>query len=169
MRNFIKVLVLCKKIGSENVLKATKEANFDFLTKLYNRREFYRRIEEEEVRTSRYEEVFSVIFFDVDGLKKINNELGHDKGDEVLQFVASVIKKEKRKIDVAARWGGDEFLVLLPCTEKQEAEILAQRINLVINREGVSLSYGISTFEKGMSVDELIRRADEKMYRSREE
>ena len=162
MRELLRVFVLLKKFGPRKILKLIEEAEKDFLTNVYNRRGFLLRAEEEAERAVRGGGLFSLVFIDVDGLKKINDNHGHKEGDKHLHNIALVIKSRVRKIDIIGRWGGDEFVVLLPQVDKKDANIAAERIC-----EDLGLSWGISSFREGASLGKIIREADEEMYKKR--
>jgi len=100
----------------------------DPLTELYNRRYFMSTIEKEFNRTVRFQSPTSCLMIDIDYFKKVNDEYGHHAGDLVLKEIARIIKDHIRKIDTAARWGGEEFIVLLPETKKEDALQAAKRI-----------------------------------------
>lgn len=110
------------------LLKVETLAITDPLTELFNRRHFGNTIEKEFNRTIRYLSPTSCLMIDIDYFKKINDEYGHHTGDVVLKEIAKVIKSCIREIDTVARWGGEEFIVLLPETKKENALQAAKRI-----------------------------------------
>jgi diguanylate cyclase (GGDEF)-like protein len=112
----------------EVLLKVETLAITDPLTELFNRRHFSTTIEKEFNRTVRFQSPTSCLMIDIDYFKKINDEYGHHTGDLVLKEIAKIIKDNIRKIDTAARWGGEEFIVLLPGTKKENALHAAKRI-----------------------------------------
>ena len=116
----------------EVLLKVEQLAITDPLTELFNRRRFETSLENEFKRTMRYGSPNSCLMIDVDFFKKINDEFGHHAGDVVLKEIAQVIKSCIRDIDVVARWGGEEFIVLLPETKKEEALKVGMRIRETI-------------------------------------
>jgi len=149
----------------------------DGLTKLYNHRHFYDRLYEEFSRASRYQEPLSLIFFDVDDFKRINDTYGHFRGDEVLGKIGGCIKRVVRECDIAARYGGDEFAVLLPNTGADGADKIARRLRTIIGEqrfenlpgETIMVSTGVSTFAAGNleSHDQLVLLADAAMYEAK--
>ncbi len=149
-----------------------RSANLDPLTGLYNVRFFYKALEAEIERGIRYNSNFSIIFMDIDHLKQINDTLGHLKGDEVIKKVAHTIISSLRSVDVAARYGGDEFAILLPETGVEEAAKIAKRIRSRITDlplrgklPSFTISIGISTFPKdGKTAKTLMSKADYCMY-----
>lgn len=140
----------------------------DKLTGLYNRR-FY----EEEIKRLDSERnlPISIIIGDVNGLKLVNDAFGHDKGDELLQKAAAFIKSACRIEDIVARWGGDEFVILLPKTKTEEAEEIVKRIkdmysNIYINALSVSISFGWDTKRKpDEDILKVLKSAEDYMYK----
>ncbi len=128
-------------------------AQTDPLTGLHNRRYLTIKVREEMLRSQRYKHPFSVVIVDLDGFKEVNDELGHDQGDLVLVAVADEIRKQVRSTDTVSRWGGDEFVLLLSETGRQQALLLAERIRNAIDsvspkagEAGVTASIGVSTY-----------------------
>ncbi len=156
---------------------AIRVSTVDSLTGLFNRTFFFAALEREIARCARSGRGFCLLMMDLDELKSINDRLGHFHGDRVLRGVGEVIAGGVRKIDTAARYGGDEFVVLLPETDPTGAFILAEKIRLgvgalPIELPGVatrpSLSIGVVSFpDNGRSADELIISADGAMYASK--
>jgi len=155
-----------------------REASHDPLTRLNNRRLFLERTQQEVTRSAASGDSFSVVFLDVDGLKRINDSYGHLAGDALLREVSNALVDAVRGEDVVARYGGDEFVVLLPATGASAAEIVAQRISDGIARHrfmagrdllqipGVSL--GVATFpQNGTTAEDLLAAADATLYRQK--
>jgi diguanylate cyclase (GGDEF)-like protein len=146
----------------------------DALTGLVNRRALQRRLADDLRRSRRYGSLVSLLLVDVDGLKRINDEKGHAAGDRVIRRVADAITATLREADVGARWGGDEFAILLPNTPGDAARHSAERLAARLrwrrhaDAEPVTVSVGISTFDpaQDMHVDaeELTHLADEALY-----
>ncbi|MDZ7842902.1 MAG: diguanylate cyclase [Gammaproteobacteria bacterium] len=149
-------------------------AEHDPLTEVFNRYAFQERLEEEMRRAKRYGGAFSLIMFDLDHFKAVNDGYGHDVGDEVLRRVASLAGEELRDGDLLARWGGEEFMILLPETDPESARLVAERIRARIARtdlEGaprVTVSLGIAGSIAGEPHEELIRRVDRALYQAKE-
>jgi diguanylate cyclase (GGDEF)-like protein len=150
-----------------------KEVSFkDEVTRLYNRRFFSIRLEEEVSRYRRFNHPVSVVLLDLDGFKAINDELGHAMGDETLRGVGELLLKHSRGINVICRYGGDEFAVLLVETPKAGAQIYADRTRQVLDLhvfphgQRISASFGIATLPEdvGAAAEDLLRAADEALY-----
>jgi diguanylate cyclase (GGDEF)-like protein len=156
---------------------AIELSTVDSLTGLYNRAYVFAAVDREIQRSARSRRGFCLLMMDLDDLKPINDRFGHFHGDRVLRGVSEIIRHGVRRLDTAARYGGDEFVVLLPETARSGAYVLAEKI-----REGVSdlaietpmdrirtsLSIGIVTYpEDGRTADELMISADQAMYASK--
>ena len=150
-------------------------ATVDGLTGLFVRRYFDRRVDEEIARGQRHSTVFSVIMMDLDDFSAVNNRYGHPAGDAVLRQIARVIRADTRAIDIPARFGGEEFAVILPGTPVDEALIVAKRMclhirNNVVRFEDqeivVSASVGVTAYLPGsdQKATDVIAQADEMMY-----
>ena len=151
----------------------------DGLTKLYNSRYFYNQIKAEIDRTSRYQRPLSLLLLDIDQFKEYNDSYGHLEGDKVLVRLGQVIKSCLRKMDSAYRYGGEEFTVILPETEGEEASTVAERIRASVTMEqfiplkengpiSISISVGVTEFSPGEEVATLVQRADKAMYLSKQ-
>ncbi len=149
-----------------------EESKIDPLTGLHNRREFAVCADREIEKARRYSDPLSIIFFDLDGLKKINDEYGHHAGDLAICRLSESIKSSLRMIDYSFRMGGDEFIVILPHTDASGAHKVAQRVKsgLIEKRPSkivVEASFGISAFQEGMSIADMVREADHRMYKDK--
>jgi diguanylate cyclase (GGDEF)-like protein len=147
----------------------------DDCTGLFNARHLYKTLDSEVYRSARFGYEFSVIFLDLDRFKQVNDTNGHLVGSKLLREVGQLIKQHLRLIDFAFRYGGDEFVILLPQTTKEQATIACRRILEVmrahhfLKEEGLNLklraSFGLATYPSdAASAHELIRQADEMMY-----
>jgi len=155
------------------VLSAT-----DALTRLPNRRALRHRLEQEVRRAERYRTPISLLFADVDGLKRINDEHGHKAGDEAIRGIAAAITATLRTSDLGARWGGDEFAMVLPNADADAAQHSAERLVAhMAQQEGgagnqVTVSVGIATFDpsqaRSTSVEQLEQYADRALYAAKE-
>lgn len=156
---------------------AIRLSTVDSLTDLYNRAFLFNGVEREIQRSRRFKRGFCLLMMDLDGLKSINDRFGHYQGDVVLRAVAGIIREGSRSVDVAARYGGDEFVALLPETDPSGAYVVAEKIRqgvteLVVEAAGqqvtTSLSIGVVSYpEDGLTADELMIAADEAMYLSK--
>ncbi|MEO2069444.1 MAG: diguanylate cyclase [Desulfurobacteriaceae bacterium] len=141
----------------------------DALTGLYRRDILHDLIEKEFYRSKRYGYHFSILMIDTDDFKKINDTYGHLVGDKVLKKVAETIRKTLRKSDIAVRYGGEEFLVILPHTDLNKAGIVAERLRKNIEKldiEGlkVTVSIGVADNSLSSNLEELIQKADQALY-----
>lgn len=151
----------------------------DNLTGLHNQRHFFAVLETEIERARRHHRPLNLICIDLDNFKQVNDVLGHLEGDNALRFTAHVMQAELRKVDMAFRYGGDEFMVLLLDTPGEEARAIGRRLKTAFNQywaekwmpkpgcPEVSLSIGIAEFDQQESAKELMRRADILMYESK--
>jgi two-component system cell cycle response regulator len=148
----------------------------DSLTRLLNARGFASRLHSEIQRSRRYREPLSVLFLDLDGLKNVNDAYGHRAGSQALREVAGVIRTELRQTDTGARWGGDEFTVIAPNTNKDAATSFAERIRTgIADHVGewrLTASIGIATLdwkatEMVPDAQALLRDADAAMYEAK--
>ena len=147
----------------------------DSLTGLYDRRYFKVKLHEEFQRARRYNRPFSIVMADLDNFKDINDTYGHVEGDHTLKAVAALLKAQIRKVDIIARYGGDEFVMFFPEKEKQAARQLSERLKEQFSREtfvngsAVSISFGIASYpEDGSNVEDLIDKADQAMYHAKQ-
>jgi diguanylate cyclase (GGDEF)-like protein len=147
--------------------RLTALADRDPLTGLSNRRAFLGRVAEETRRAARHPAPISLLLLDVDHLKELNDERGHDAGDAALVAVAAAIQIACRSIDVGARWGGDEFAVLLPSTSKEAARVVAERIQATLRVRGTTVSIGIASTAPGRESTDLLGGADASLYEAK--
>ena len=154
------------------------KATVDELTGLYVRHHFMQRISDERTRSQRYRSPFALLMLDLDTFKEINDRHGHNAGDRFLRLVADAIRQSLRASDIACRWGGDEFCVLLPQAHVEAARGTAERIRKGIEALSATLpgirataSIGIATYPNDFdgNLDDLVRRADQALYRAKRE
>jgi diguanylate cyclase (GGDEF)-like protein len=153
-------------------------ATHDLLTELLSRREFEKRLEASLSEADRYGFPVSLMMIDLDHFKEINDTHGHSAGDEVLKRFGQILKEEKREADVAGRYGGEEFSVVLPHTELDDAKKLSERISDALKGEtfagpdddfGVTCSIGLTDYAVDAETrDQLVKRADRALYRAKE-
>jgi diguanylate cyclase (GGDEF)-like protein len=158
--------------------KVEEMALKDTLTGLYNRRYFQQILDYELNRAKRYHQPISLIFLDVDHFKKINDTYGHSVGDQFLKQIANKFSSLFRTTDLAARYAGDEFVAILPATDREGSNILAKRILEVLSQHQilvrgtklqVSVSIGVATYENFENIGSmgLVARADKAMYEAK--
>ncbi|MDO9302982.1 MAG: GGDEF domain-containing protein [Anaerolineales bacterium] len=167
-----------KQTEVEAILTQAKElSNVDVLTFLPNRRMIVRELQDEVLRAERYNTPFSISVADVDFFKKVNDSYGHLVGDEVLRHVGYQLRDHIRHPDLAGRYGGEEFLILLPNTASAEAAEQAARLckyvretKVHVNNHvlSVTISIGVAQFQPGLDTwDTLLNRADNAMYEAK--
>ncbi|HEY4227994.1 MAG TPA: GGDEF domain-containing protein [Candidatus Limnocylindrales bacterium] len=154
---------------------AIRMSTIDSMTGLFNRTFFFSALEREIARGDRSGRAFCLVMLDLDDLKAVNDRYGHIAGDQVLRTVADVVRNGVRKIDVAARYGGDEFVALLPETDPTGGWVLAEKIRLTVADQGApgidpspTVSVGVVSYPAdGRSADALLVSADRAMYASK--
>lgn len=152
----------------------THMAMYDALTDILSRRALLEQVEVERQRTMRYKRDLSLLMIDIDRFKKVNDTYGHLAGDVVLKEIAQTLKKQTRRSDFVGRYGGEEFLIILPETSLDKALILAEKLRkrvaeLTITAndhvlKGITVSIGASAYENDPNVDEFISRSDKWLY-----
>jgi len=157
--------------------KTVKASRFDNLTGLYNRQSFDETLEREINRAKRHEQELSILFFDLDDFKEVNDSFGHQTGDEVLKQVAKIVLDEKRSEDLAARYGGEEIVVIMPETGKVDSLVLGERIRQRVEEMRIDLnghtvrltiSGGLASFpENATDAKSLLKCADNALYRAK--
>ncbi len=177
----IKLLADNSAIAIENGMlhkKIEELAITDGLTHLYNHRYFKEALHKEIKRSERYNLIFSVIMFDIDNFKKINDTYGHPKGDEVLKGLSQIAKEIfQREIDVVARYGGEEFIIILPQTTKARASVVAEKIRSIVKEklwvsvslpEVVTISLGVAVYPTDGETEEvIIQSVDGALYKAK--
>jgi len=142
----------------------------DFLTKVFNRRALYEKLEYEISRSERYLYPFSILMVDIDYFKKVNDTYGHLTGDRILVQVAEMIGNTIRKTDIFGRYGGEEFLLILPEIDRQSGIVVAEKIRKSIQdatfAENIKItaSLGLVEYKHGTSIDDLVNAADSMLY-----
>jgi len=148
-------------------------ATTDKLTGAYNRTKFKEIIEREMARVKRFGTKLSMIIFDIDHFKEINDTYGHNFGDHVLRTLARIVQHNIRKIDYFVRWGGEEFMIISTETDLQKAYALAERMRIMIekkrfkNNRKMTVSFGVTEFKKNDTENSFIKRADDAMYQAK--
>ncbi len=153
----------------------------DDLTGVYNRRLFKDRLQEEVKRAMRYKRPISLLMLDIDGFKEVNDNFGHMVGDVVLEKFAQLLKASCREVDVVARYGGDEFSIILPETDNQGAMLIAERISKKVEKQvflkkdegktiNLTISVGVSTCTRVMEeTEDILHFADKALSLAKKE
>ncbi len=156
-----------------DVTQLNRLATLDQLTQIPNRFEFDKVLAHAHSVAQRYQKTFSILLLDIDYFKNINDTYGHLAGDEVLKGFSALLKQQIRDSDVVARWGGEEFMILLPNTTldsaRKMAESLRQRVEIHPFGEGmnVTCSIGVAEYMQGEKEDSLLKRVDEQLYKAK--
>ena len=170
------IALTLEKIGLFNEIKTL--SIHDGLTGIYNHAYIVEALKDEIERSKRYGSSLSVVLVDIDDFKKVNDTFGHLAGDLVLRRLADLLKFSLRTIDIVGRYGGEEFLAILPETDGMNGHTVAERFRDMIEREAfvyeddrmkVTVSGGIGSYEHGMDVNKLIKLADDNLYRAKRE
>ena len=157
--------------------KFEKQAQQDILTRLPNRRGIQQFIEFESARARRQKKPLTLILCDIDRFKRVNDQYGHDGGDEVLKHVSDLFKASIREQDGVARWGGEEFLFVLPDTEESNAVVLAEKVRETLATSLVELqqekvvitaSFGVAQIDFEQGLDKALTLADKALYKAKE-
>jgi diguanylate cyclase (GGDEF)-like protein len=165
-------------IGNIALFERTQQqARTDGLTGLVNHKTFYEMLERELWRSRRFGEQISLIMIDVDNLKHINDQYGHRAGDKVIKEISQRIKETIRQIDIAARYGGDEFAIILPNTSLMDATVVSERlVGLVAqgpvvwrkDQIAISISVGIGQLDENDTPDDIASRSDKALYSAKQ-
>ncbi|MCK4874276.1 MAG: diguanylate cyclase [Sulfurimonas sp.] len=154
--------------------KIEEKAYIDSLTGVYNRNKFDEVLDYEVKQAKRYHSSLSIAIVDIDHFKQFNDTYGHLLGDEVLSLLAKTIQKNIRDTDVFARWGGEEFVVLMPSTNINEAKTAADHLRKKVEQielkdiGGITASFGVTQFLEHDNEEELFKRADRALYKAKE-
>jgi len=173
--------LLCEIIGSamSNIQlyeEVRQQARTDSMTGLLNYRAFYDRLDKEVQRCRRYGGALSLVMIDLDNLKEANSRHGHRAGDAVVMHVAKEITACTRDIDVSARYGGDEFAIILPNTQLEEALVVARRLSEMVRRRpveltdgeiAVSVSVGVGQYKADCTIEDFVNAADMALFESK--
>jgi len=160
----------------EKVAQRTQEleklAKLDPLTNLYNRRVMQELLQRDLARARRHKSPLTVVYFDLDDFKSVNDTQGHLKGDEVLKYIGQYLLENIREIDIPCRYGGDEFCIILPDCELDSAFTICEKLIAAFEQQypELHLSFGLiaAPLDSTVDAEELINRADKKMYQAKE-
>lgn len=150
-------------------------ASTDALTKLYNRAKLDESLKNEINRTNRFQHELGIILLDIDHFKSVNDTYGHNVGDTLLIEISNILKKNTRDTDIVGRWGGEEFLIVCPETDKAGLLKLAENLRIAIKNANFTTvgektsSFGCSLYEKNENIKEFISKADKALYNAKEE
>lgn len=150
-----------------------KLANTDRLTGLWNRLKLEEVANIEIRRAERYDFALSLLFFDIDHFKAINDQYAHEVGDQTLACLSELLQQHLREADSLCRWGGEEFLLLMPHTDLSQASSMAEKLRSLIANTPITpevsftASFGVAQWQKGQNLDELIQQADQRLYRAK--
>ncbi len=157
--------------SQKNMLK--QKAYFDDLTKVYNRAYFEEKFNKEKAYCNMTKKPLSFIILDVDNFKNINDTYGHQVGDDILYELAQIVQNRTRHTDIFARWGGEEFVMILPNTDLEIASKVAEDIRAIIashvfsNNLAITCSFGVSLLEEKDTKKSIVKRADDALYRAK--
>lgn len=175
--NIVSFVSSGKDVTQESLIhqEVQRIATSDNLTGIYNRHKFEILFALESERSRRFALPLSMLLIDIDHFKSVNDTYGHDVGDEVLKHLVTIVQENIRKIDIFARWGGEEFLVLSPGTDLQNMQLLAEKLRSAVESSifpkvgKVTVSIGISTFAPEDTFTKLFKRADQGLYNAKEQ
>ncbi len=170
----VAILIILLYLRYKRIRQHNKElqslSNADSLTGLFNRRYLDAIIRREVQNTERYGTTFSIILLDIDNFKMINDNFGHTKGDTVLKQVANLLVENSRKNDIVGRWGGEEFLLICPQTNLENAHVLAEKLCYILEStafeidQKVTGSFGVTEYDKESSYDACFKAVDDALY-----
>jgi len=170
------IVFIIVKMGQHYSIKLENLANNDSLTKLPNRRVFYEQINQLILLNQRKKIDVSILFFDLDDFKKINDTLGHITGDKVLERIAEIVKENVRESDLFARWGGEEFIIAFVNASMEDAENLSEKLRVRIEDDyklhkilnsSLTASFGLTQMLETDTVDKIVHRVDDTMYKAK--
>jgi len=153
--------------------KLLRQSETDSLTGIYNRNKLQSTLILEIKKAYRYNQTFSIILIDIDHFKNVNDTYGHLKGDNILKAVCNLISKNIRDIDLFARWGGEEFVILVNNQDKQQTQLMAEKIREKISQTkldnlDITCSFGIAQYEKHDTDEIIFKKADDALYLAKE-
>lgn len=174
----LKIKMLQDELKKSNDL-LKRLSNTDHLTQLYNRRYMMEVLEREFQRSQRKASPISMVLMDIDHFKRVNDQYGHQNGDIVLSAIARLAKEDRRSYDIAVRYGGEEFVLVLPETSHEEAVMVAERLREKVQMQTfsgeltnlrVTISMGVATYPTSnlTTIEDLIREADAALYRAKQ-
>jgi len=157
----------------KKVKKLSREVKTDFLTNIANKKAIMEELKKQESSYKRYGTIYSIVFFDIDHFKNINDTYGHDAGDVILKTLGLLFRRYARDVDLIGRFGGEEFVAILPNTDKEGAYKFAEKLRQIVEktkfmykntRINVTVSGGVASRDEVNSKEELLKKADERLY-----
>ena len=167
------LLILLYVTMQKKIFFLENESGNDSLTGIPNQKRFRNILYQEIIRAKRYERSLSLIVFDIDDFKKVNSTFGHQTGDKIIKLTAKLIESQIRGMDLIGRWGGEEFFLLLPETNRKHGFFVAERIRHIVEvykidkQISVTMSIGLAEMQKDDTVESIIERADQAVYRAK--
>ncbi|CUH97383.1 hypothetical protein P22_3511 [Propionispora sp. 2/2-37] len=153
------------------IQRLSVSSNTDFLTGLWNRRYLHFKLNKEKNRMLKKKMQLCIAMIDVDGFKMINDTYGHNIGDTLLSDLAAILRKNTRDTDIVARWGGDEFAIILPDTSLENAlevlERIRNKVEINFPPYHLTISAGITVLKPGQDLKNLLAKADEALYKAK--
>ena len=174
MNKKVKALEEKNSALEKKLMEIESISNIDLLTKVANRKCFESELTKEVLRANRYHQALSLVIFDIDHFKHVNDTHGHKLGDSVLCHLSELVSANIRDVDLLARWGGDEFVIILPELCKDRAHQACDKLKTLINtnvtckRFAVTCSFGVSEYQLGEPLDALFKRVDSLLFSSKD-
>lgn len=165
------------KTLEDRFTKLQKESQVDHLTQVYTKKALEDALSKQEEMSRRYKHRYSILFFDIDHFKNVNDTYGHDAGDVILKSMGLLLKKYSRTVDFIGRFGGEEFVAVLPETEKEGAVMFAEKIRAIVQktkfmykktRIDITISIGVAERSESDSQEAILKLADERLYRAKQ-
>ncbi len=163
-----------ESIEHQHLVEELEELSItDSLTSIYNRRKFNELLTMEIERSKRYQNSLSIIMCDIDHFKRINDTFGHDVGDKAIQKFSKQLHGNIREIDMLARWGGEEFMILMPSVNVENAHSVAEKLRMIIENTEVetagsfTASFGVTDLMLDDTAETFIKRADQALYKAK--
>jgi diguanylate cyclase (GGDEF)-like protein/PAS domain S-box-containing protein len=159
----------------EKIYQLEYLSNIDPLTAIANRKKFEEELSKEVLRSNRYNHPLSLAIFDIDFFKHINDTYGHKVGDSVLQNISKLVSANIREIDVFARWGGEEFVIIFPGLPLQKAFSANEKLRILISQNEIkpelfiSCSFGLTEYSKSDNLEDIFHRADKALYTAKQQ
>ncbi|MBA6287344.1 sensor domain-containing diguanylate cyclase [Colwellia sp. MB3u-4] len=155
------------------IIEVESVSNIDSLTEIANRKLFETILNKEIIRAERYHHPLTLVMFDLDKFKDINDQYGHKVGDNILCIISKLVAQNIRDVDLFARWGGDEFVIIFPELSQKQAHQTSDKLREMISQYqikdkiSVTCSFGIAQYNSGDSIDSLFKRVDKQLYISK--